>query len=245
MEPQPQAAAPAPAGAFTAGGLLLQTLRVWSRNALAFTAVAALVELPLLALGLRSGKAGVVSPLGAVFLWAMNVVAVAALSHGVLRWFAGERAGIGSMLGMLSSRLWPVFAVSAVYWLFVLVAAFPGIPLIIPGVLVFVMGFVSVPAVLARPELGPLGALLKSARLTQGHRMALFWAVLVIFGAYFVVLFGMQALIEHVPALPFAAAQASFSAVDALLTAMTGPCAAVAYQQLEAIAPPEAESSEF
>lgn len=242
MEAAPAPARPAQPAAFTAGGLLLGTLRAWWRNAFAFTAVASLLELPLLALQLRQGKEAQLGALDALFLWVVNVVAVAALSHGTLRWFAGERPGIGSMVKMVASRLWPVFAVSALYWGFVLVAAFPGIPLLIPGVLVLLVGFVCVPVIIERPELGTVGALVRSARLTQGHRMALLSALLVLSGAYLGVALGTQALMELVPTLSFAAARAVFCAVDAVLTAVTGGFAAVAYHQLQAIAPPEREA---
>lgn len=253
MLPAPSTARPPPVGIFTAGGLLLGILRVWWRNALAFTAVAVLVELPLLALGLRVGKGmpadpdpGPASPeelrsatLMLLFLWVVNVVAVAALSHGALQSLEGGRAGVGAMLRMVGARLWPVFAVSAVYWSFILVAAFPGIPLIAPGVLVLVIGFVAVPAIIAEPELGTIGALQRSLQLTRGHRIPLFAALLVVFGLYGLALWGAQELTGRFSGLPFAASEGIVSAVDALLTGLTGTAAAVAYHQLRALAPAE------
>jgi hypothetical protein len=240
VDPEPSRSAPLPAGGtFTAGALLLQVLRVWWRGALAFSAVGALLEVPLYALNLRIGKGpGGASPaLLLLFLWVVNVVAVAALSQGALEALAGRRPRVGAMLAMVSSRLWPVFAVSAVLWSLVLIAAFPGIPLLLPGVFVLVVGFVCVPAVIAEPGLGTVAALQRSLQLTQGHRLALFWALLVVCGLYGGILSGTAALLDRLPALPFPVSVSITSAVDAVLTGISGTCAAVAYHQLRALAP--------
>ncbi len=218
---------------------------VWWQNGRAFTAVAALLELPLLALELRAGKGARASPLLPLFEWIINVLAVGAMSHGVLEAVAERRATVGGMLRMLVGRLWPVFAVSAVYWALILIAAFPGIPLILPGVLVLVIGFVCVPAVLAEPELGTVGALQRSMQLTQGHRLTLFWALLAVFGLYAVMLIGVQAVLDGFPSLPFPAYAAVFAAVDAFLTGISGTCAGVAYHQLRAVQPAASEPSGF
>ncbi len=241
-EPGPQ---PAARPAFTTAGLILGTLRVWAHNAFAFTAVSALVEVPILALSLRAGKNAKGGPLEAIFLWVMNVLAVGALSHGALRWLGGERAGLGAMLGVLASRLWPIFAVSATLWAFVIFAAFPGIPLLVPGVLVLVMGFVSVPAVLDKPELGVQDALLLSVRMTKGHRVPLLWGALLVFGGYLLACEGVRAMLEWMPALGFVAKEGIFCAVDAVLTGVIGGCAAVAYHQLAAVYRPEADPQPF
>lgn len=248
MEPQPQTAtpAPAPAGAFTTGGLLLQTLRVWWRNALAFTAVSLVLELPLVALDLRAGK-GAAPNLALLypFSWLMNnVVGVGALSWGVLQDVAGNRPRPIAMLATVASRLWPVFAVSAVYWSLVLVMA---IPLILPGVMVILIGYVSVPAILAEPELNAFDALRRSWRLTQGHRWQLFWAVLGFSTVQLGAALALEAVTEKLPRLPFAAAEAIGAAVSALVLGFVGVSAAVAYLQLRAVAPRErdAEQAEF
>lgn len=245
MIPEPTGARPEPRRAFTSAGLVVETLRVWVHNLFAFTAVSALVELPLLALALRADKGAKGGALDLLFLWVMNVIAGGALSHGALRWLGGERAGLGSMLGLLASRLWSVFAVSAVLWVFAVFAAFPGIPLVIPGVLVLLMGFVAVPAAIAKPELGVQDALLLSLRLTKGHRLALLWATLTLFGGYLLACEGLDAVLDGVPALTRVAKAGIFAAVDAVLTGMIGGCAAVAYHQLSAVYRPEAEPSPF
>jgi hypothetical protein len=245
LVPEPTGARPEPRPAFTSARLILETLRVWVHNLFAFTAVSALVELPLLALALRADKDAKGGALDLLFVWVMNLIAVGALSHGALRWLNGERAGLGSMLGMLASRLWPIFAVSAVLWLFAVFAAFPGIPLVVPGVLVLLMGFVAVPAAIDKPELGVQGALLLSLRMTKGHRLALLWATLTLFGGYLLACEGLRAMLEWMPTLTRVAKEGIFAAVDAVLTGTIGGCAAVAYHQLSAVYRPEAEPSLF
>ncbi len=241
-EPKPLQARPAP-GQFTAGGLLLQTLQVWWRGAPAYTAVALLVELPGLALQLRAGPSGKTDPLLALlFLWLVNVIAAGAVGQGALADLAGGRPRLGAMLGTVASRLWPIVAVSALYAASILAGTFA---FVIPGVVALLAGYVALPAILLRPDLGTEDALRLSWSLTRGHRVSMLWAVSVIVGVSLVSVYGASSWLEKATALSFTTREGIVSGIDVLLSSLTGPSAAVAYHQLTAVYRPEAEASLF
>lgn len=218
-------------GRFTPWGLLLRTLGVWIRNLPAFTAVSIVIQLPAAALELRAGDTeapGVIVPF-AVFSWFLSQIANAALSLGVLESLGGARRGPLALLAATAQRLWPVFAVAAVYSAMVFLGLFA---LVVPGIFVFVTGFLAIPAVLAEPELGTEGALRRSVSLTQGHRLALLAAVAVLVALELAVVKGTDLALPATLAVASPARVAATNAAAAFVSGFTGCCAAVAYHDL-------------
>lgn len=234
MGSAPSTARPPPSGDFTTGGLLLQTLQVWWRGAFAYTAVAVLASAPILALDLHHGPTEQTDPiLLLAFAWLMEVVNTAAASQGALEDLAGGRARLGTMLGTMTGRLWPVFTASALYAASVVAGI---VAFIVPGVAALVAGFVAVPAAIAQPELGPEEALRLSWVVTHGKRIALFAGAVIVLGVPSLALHGLARWLEHANQLSFVAQETTLTAVAALLSSVTSPCAAVAYHQLRACA---------
>jgi hypothetical protein len=227
------------AALFTVGGLLRRTLGVWWRNALAFTAVTLVIELPLAALQLRAGESD--DPQGGALLllfgWFLGLLASGALSYGVLQSLAGKRPSPGEMLATAARRLWPLFVVAAVYGLFVMVGLFL---LILPGLLAMVGGYLAIPMVVENPALGTERALRRSWELTEGHRGTLFLALLFLLSAELLAVLGTDQLLAVAGWQRGPLTVGVISLVDAILSGFTSSCAAVAYRDLRALKEPQA-----
>lgn len=120
-------------------------------------------------------------------LWALQLVVMGAIAHGVARRLQGERPGLGAMVGA-GLRAWPAVLGAAI--LFTL-ASVPAAVLIVPAFILALGWSVTVPAVVVE-RLGPLAALARSWRLTAGHRGRLFVAFLVIWLAMAAVVWMVQ-----------------------------------------------------
>lgn len=118
--------------------------------------------------------------LGLLFLVTVPVgVAVfGGITYGVFRWLAGERAGVGDMLGQGFRRIVGLFLT---FLLAGLATAGGWLLFVVPGVMIATAASVALPAVMVE-RLGPMQALKRSFDLTRGHRWSLFAAFLAIFG---------------------------------------------------------------
>jgi hypothetical protein len=229
----------APAALFTVGGLLGRTLGVWLRNALAFTAVTLVIELPLAALELRAGESE--DPQGGALLllfgWFLGLLASGALSYGVLQSLAGKRPSPGEMLATAARRLWPLFMVAAAYGLLVMGGLFL---LILPGLLAMVALYLAIPMVVENPALGTEQALRRSWALTEGHRGTLFLALVFLLSAELLAVLGTDQLVALAGWQRGPLTVGVVSLVDAVLSGFTSSCAAVAYRDLRALKEPQA-----
>jgi hypothetical protein len=237
MEPGPPLNASARAVRLTPAGLLLRTVRVWARNAPAFTAVGLIVYLPVAALEVRGGllaKGAEPSLLLLLFAWFLEQIGSGALSIGVLRSLRGQPMGAGPMLTGAVRQAWPILAVAGVYTATVVV----GLILIVPGVFALVVGFVAVPAIVDEPALGIEGALRRSWTLTDGNRLALLGAIAFLFVIKLAAGVGTQILLDGATSFPPIARAAVQTLVAGLVIGLTNCCAAVAYHELRAAPPP-------
>ena len=152
---------PPPAPPFIPGEVIGVALAVWSRHALAFTAVALVVQVPALALELRRGPGGdAASAWGLLFFGSfVGLVSEGAITLGVLQALRGERPRVGAMLAVGAKRLWLLFTVSFTYGISVLGGLFL---LVVPGLLALAAGYLAIPAAVAEPGLGMEGALRRS-----------------------------------------------------------------------------------
>jgi hypothetical protein len=237
MIPAPTLAAP-----FTPGRLLLRTLRVWGRDAHAYTAVALVAGLPLAALELRAGDVPEGSPLLLPLLvatWFTGVLISGALSVGVLRSLGGERPGPGAMLSAAARGLWPIFAVALAYAAAVMLGFFA---LVLPGVLALLAFYVAVPAIVAEPGLGVEGALRRSFALTRGRRTSLALVVAVLTGIELLAAWSANLGLTHAGAShPVQVAVGAL--LDGLVGGCTSCCAAVAYYDLRSLSGPRSQAA--
>lgn len=231
--PAPAPASPPPAR-FTLAGFLLRTARVWGRHLLAFTVVGVVVDLPLVAVALRAkppaGDDLAATLLYFTLLWVLRMFGTAALSLGVLQSLAGARPTVFSMLATPARHLWPIFAVGGAYSALVLL----GFSIVLPGIFLFVIGCVAIPAVVAEPDMGTEAALRRSFVLTQGHRLELLAGFVALFGLEELASLGVRTLTGGLLASSRLGGIGLGVAVDALLCGLTSCSFAVAYHELRA-----------
>jgi hypothetical protein len=102
----------------------------------------------------------------------------------------GQRASLGACITMGLRRFFPALGVGVLAGLCIGVAT---IALIIPGIIVYCMLYVAMPAsVVERPGVG--GALSRSSELTRGHRMQIFGLILVLL----LISFGLSMMVTMV-----------------------------------------------
>lgn len=230
---EPAASTPPPDLArFTPWGLIAGTVRVWLRHVFVFSAVSIGLQLPVAVLQLRAGVVveGTAAGMGLLlFAWLLTQVASAALSLGVLQSLGGEAPSTGSLLASTARQLWPIFMVVAVYSVMIVLGIFA---FVIPGLIVFVAGYLAIPAIVAEPGLGTEGALRRSVSLTSGHRLELLAALALLAAITLLFAGGLVQLERASPGVPPPVWVGVESLVGGVLKGFTGCCAAVAYHEL-------------
>jgi hypothetical protein len=159
-----------PAGAFAEGDLRIgrifsESWSVFSRNLLAFTAIAALASVPPFLLEIE-GQAGP----GKVLAFALSPFSQAMMVYGAFQVMLGQRFSIAESARIGLRRFLPILAVSIIWP----IGMFFGLLLlIVPGVMLFTAWFVAAPACVVE-QLGPIRSLERSRELTRGRR----WQIL-------------------------------------------------------------------
>jgi hypothetical protein len=164
---------------FSQEELLRDTLATFGSNIVAFSVVALLVLGPEVWLAryvqdrLRTAEISPLWWLGAAVAASLLMVPLAtgAFTYGVLQEMRGLQPSVGECLATGLRSLFRVLLVS----IFQAVAVLAGMLLcLVPGLFLLVMLYVAVPAAVEE-RLGPLGALRRSAQLTQGYRLHIFY----------------------------------------------------------------------
>jgi len=183
---------------FTIGNVLSTGFKVWIKNFIPFLLITVVIYSPLIIWGVVSVQGDLTlaklhrivqfSQYSAVLLFVLNSFAAAAITFGVVKELQGQRASIGACFATGLARFVPVLGVAILMGLCVVVGF---VLLIVPGVIVLCMLFVSTPAsVIEKP--GLVGALKRSRELTQGHKGGIF-GLLIVLG---VIGFVLQRIIE-------------------------------------------------
>jgi hypothetical protein len=159
-----------PAGAFAErelriGQIFRATWSVFSRNFLAFMAIAALTSVPAFLLELE-GQA----ELGKLLTYALSPLSQAMMVYGAFQVMLGQRFSIAESARIGLRRFLPILALSFIVPLGVALGV---LMLIVPGIILYMIWFVSTPACVVE-QLGPIRSLERSNRLTYGHR----WGIL-------------------------------------------------------------------
>lgn len=187
-------------GVITVGDLLSTASRAVGASFLPFVAIAVLVLLPAIGLGVATNEwvmhrmqqfvedplapgaldmtmwAAVVN-LGAIMVKTVfGFLAQATLMYATVEYMAGRRAGIGQSLAGGFSSIGSVLGLSILNTVAIGLAS---LACLIPGIVVMCVLFASVPAAVVE-RLGPIEAMQRSSDLTAGHRMTIFLAVLVV-----------------------------------------------------------------
>ncbi|HVV84314.1 MAG TPA: hypothetical protein VHE35_14675 [Kofleriaceae bacterium] len=178
---------------FSVGNALGTSIKVWLRNFAPFTLLSVLIHAPLwiwlasiLSGDPTQGKVDDLrhySQFGTVIGMLLNMFVTSTVTYGVVMELRGSRASMGKSISVGLARFLPALGVTL---LSIIAATFGLVLLIVPGVILYCMYYVSVPAsVIERP--GVIGALKRSAVLTRGDRGGIFGMLLVFFFALFMV----------------------------------------------------------
>ncbi len=212
----------------TAGSLLARTFAIFFQNFLPFTLITALIHVPLL---LYTAFGAIDETLGTVIDNASLVlgpVATGALTYSVVERLRGNAPSLGQSLSIGFGRLLPVLGVAILSGL----AIFGGtLLLVIPGVILACMLYVAVPvAVIEKP--GLIASLKRSNELTDGAKMIIFAAVLVIGLLQFGLAFAMGGFIFVGDLFHPRGLLLAIVALSIVSSTLTAVAAAVAYSEL-------------
>jgi hypothetical protein len=164
----------------TVGEMLGLSRKVLMANLGPFFLVTAIATSPMLAwlayatLAMRPGWATII--IGSVLTLTLPFIAEAAVVYGTVEYLAGRRRSTGETLRRGLSMLLPVLGVALVTMLLFVLGL---VALIIPGLIVWCMLFVVIPAAVVEGG-GVNAALKRSTELTKGYRWQLFGAAVVI-----------------------------------------------------------------
>jgi hypothetical protein len=215
---------------FSIGNVLATGFRVWIKNLVPFFFLSLVISAPLILWGVSILQGSwdleqiqtflLVSVVAGI---AIDAFVTAALTFGVVKELQGQHATFGSSLATGLARLLPTLGVAILVGLAVL-GGF--LALIIPGIIILCMLYVSTPAsVIERP--GLLGALGRSRALTAGHRVEIFGIIVLIFAFNYGVSWLMGKVITDLESLMYA------NMVQGVLRSSLGAVmAAVAYATL-------------
>jgi hypothetical protein len=208
------------------GAVLSRAFELLFRDFGKFFLLTALAWSPLLVFGLvnldgtrEPGGATVTVLVAGALLWlALSVLGQAVILYGAFQQMAGRSFAIGESLSRGLSRFFPVIGVMICAGIGV---AAGSVLLIVPGIILYVMWSVALPACVVE-QLGPFESLSRSSDLTKGQR----WQV---FGIVFVIGFVNQIVQGVVQFLLIALGGAVISAVGTFLwMALIGTYQAIA-----------------
>jgi hypothetical protein len=177
------AAAPTAQGEFRIGRVFSQAMAVLSRNFLTFFVVALVAGLPRVLL-LESAGRGVADGTGAVAKIVLGIflsivlgtLAQAVLLYGAFQDMRGRPVSLADCLRIGLARFFPIIGLAICMSVGIMVGF---VLLIVPGVILAVMWFVSTPACVVE-QLGPLASMARSSELTKGHRWKIFGMLLLV-----------------------------------------------------------------
>jgi hypothetical protein len=166
---------------FRAGDVFNRTFTVFSRILLPFYLVSLIAYVPNTLI--QAARTGVVAPdsaragllliLGGLGTAVLGTISQAALLYGAFDEMRGRRVEVIESLKVGLRRFFPVLG-ATICVVFLYALAF--IALIVPGLMVLTMLFVTIPACVVE-RLGPIKSMGRSARLTKGHRWKIFGLV--------------------------------------------------------------------
>jgi hypothetical protein len=161
----------------------------------------------------------------------------AALVYGVVSDLRGNKAGAGQILSGAVGVLIPVFLLSIVIGVMVGIGT---LLLVVPGIILYVMFWVAVPAAVVERE-GVMGSLKRSLALTKGYRWKIFfilviWAVLAwVIQIVLMVILGVPLEAAGMGAAGTSGASWVLQIVNVLLSGISASILAVGYHDLRVV----------
>lgn len=173
-----------PAPRFSIGNVVSLTFSIYFRNFWPFFLMAFVVNLPSLLMQIDTvsstaeevgGFFSVTGALGGLLNLLLSYVVTGAILFGVYQQMRGEPFSMARALNIAGSRVLSILMVSLISGVVVGVGF---ILLVIPGVILYLMLMVAVPATVVE-RIGPLDALGRSMSLTRGHRLELLGLIII------------------------------------------------------------------
>jgi hypothetical protein len=223
---------------FSQEELLRDTLTIFTNNLVAFLVVALVVVFGEIELSryiqaqLRTAEISLFWRLGVVFAGTLLAIplATSAFTYGVLQEMRNLRPSVVQCLATGVRSLFRVLLVS----LFQGIAVLAGMLVcFVPGLFLSLMLYVAVPAAVEE-RLGPLGALRRSAELTRGYRLHIFYVLTKLAIAQFALSFAANLLVGLAGAEPWVRQAVAF-VIAALFVGLGATATAVAYYRLRMV----------
>ena len=171
---------PASGAPFRVGVVLSKTFSVFGSELGSFLLLAFIPLIPVLAVTLlalagpqkapQASGAAALGGLSGILTFVLGIVAQATTLYGAFQQMGGRPFSIGESLSVGFGRALPVFGVALLAGLLTGLAS---ILLLVPGIIVFCMLYVAVPACVIE-KLGVMDSLRRSAQLTKGYRWQIF-----------------------------------------------------------------------
>jgi hypothetical protein len=164
-------------GDFRIGDVLNRAFQVCAANFVLFVAVTFVVSLPSLIFHLQAPSAyfsfsGGPNSLIAILLgMVLNPIGEAVILFGAFQQLRGHPVVLAEAVQRGLARFFPILGFAILYGFGLL---FGFLLLVVPGILLFVMWRVALPACVVE-GLGPFECMQRSARLTEGYRWKIFW----------------------------------------------------------------------
>jgi hypothetical protein len=224
---------------FRIGDVLSRSFSIFFKNFVPFMLLTAIVYTPLIVMAVRASQGdvwggmegeedtieGFVTNIGTLLL---QLVASAAVMYGVIQQLRGQHANMGACLAMGVRRLLPVIGSGL---LMILAIGLGFIALVIPGIIVYLILYVTIPVtVIERP--GVFAALSRSSDLTKGYKGHIFLIVLLLW----LLGFGLTWVAGNVQeSLPSSVGLVVSLTVNVFTGALGAVVSAVVYHDLRAI----------
>jgi len=184
-------------GKISIGPVFSRTFGVLFANFVPFLLVAFLLTVPVLVFNLLAGGgAAVADPaaigpmffIGLLISMVVSYTVMGALVFGTVQELHGKRAAMGECVSRGLAVVLPVIVIGFLVSIMVGVAS---LALIIPGIIVFVICSVAIPAaVVERP--GIWASVKRSAELTKGNRWQVFALMLIFYGGLMLIGYALQ-----------------------------------------------------
>jgi hypothetical protein len=171
---------------FRIGPVLTRSATILSRHFLIFFLIGVIANLPSVLLG-QGGESLATSPtatsqgavlliIGGLLSFVLSMISQAVMVHASFQAMRMRPVNLGESLKVGLSRVVPVFLLAI---LMGLLGGLAFLLLIVPGLIVMTMWFVSTPACVVE-RTGPWTSMKRSAALTKGHRWKIFGLLLLL-----------------------------------------------------------------
>jgi hypothetical protein len=178
---------------FRLGSIISRSGALLSRHLLTFLIVSLIAYSPTVLIGSLQSSGRQAAILASVLMMVLGTLGFAIVLHAAFQDMRGQPVRLADSLNVALGRFWPLIGLALLFGFLVTLGL---VLLIVPGLIVYTMWFVALPACVVE-RCGPRTSLRRSQELTKGYRWKLFAFTLPIF----VVNFGSSLIASWLGAL--------------------------------------------